>query len=557
MARIFHNPVAVHSANLDFLPELLEGRPYVLVTSSGWTRRGAVSRIVERCRGPLAVIDSIGENPTIEQLVALEERISPFRGRELAVIALGGGSVMDAAKAVRLGLSPNADMVTVETAVREAKELSEDLPLPTLICIPTTAGTGSEVTNTASIWCGRDRAKYSIEYARLFATAAILDPTLTTTMPADLTLSAGLDILSHAMEAIWNVHHNEVSDAFATSAIARVKRSLPRALNGGDLAVRAELQYAATLGGFAISATRTALAHSISYPLTSLFGLRHGLACSFTLPEVAAYNLATHYDRIQLIADAFGVASAEELPAALRSWIGGLGVYDIVRRFVDLPALLPLGVKVITPGRADNNIRPATAADAHAVLYSALDEKMWSHPKPRPSAGCVVWITGLSGAGKSTLAREVVSAMRASNRKVVLLDGDELRGVVSGHVGHTAAERRALAQRYSSLCRFLAFQGIDVVCATMSLFREVQEWNRKNIPDYIEVYLKTDMHVLIERDTKGLYRRKEPQAPGEVVGLDQAYDEPATPDLVIDNSVDRSDMMPLVTQVLALLPARK
>lgn len=559
MPRIFHNPVAVYSAQdgVDVLARLLCGRPYVLVTSSGWQPRGVTRRIADACGDALAVIDSIRENPTIDELLGLESALAPIRGRDLTVVALGGGSVMDAAKAILVGLAQEGDMTVVEQSVRADKPLPDALSLPRLFCIPTTAGTGSEVTSTATIWDGTSRVKYSLADPRLFPTAAILDATLTATAPLELTLSAGLDALSHAMESIWSIHHNQVSDAFATAVITRVKRSLPRALAGADLAVRAELQYAAMLAGFAISSTRTALAHSISYPLTARFGLRHGLACSFTLPEVAMYNLATHPERIQLIADAFGVTTAEELPAALRTWLGSLGVYDIVRRFVDPRSVSALGMSVITPGRADNNIRPATAADAHAILYAALDEKTWSHPEPRVTTGRVVWITGLSGAGKTTLARAVVAAMRASDRKVVLLDSDDLRAVVSGRVGHSLAERRELATRYSALCRFLAFQGIDVVCATLSLFRDIRRWSRANIPGYVEIYLKADFEVLVSRDPKGLYRRQSSgKAPADVVGVDLPFDEPSTPDLVIDNSVDRSDMGPLVSQVLALLPPR-
>src|SRR5207253_7553864 len=111
----------------------------------------------------------------------------------------------------------------------------------------------------------------------------------------------------------------------------------------------------------------------ISYPLTGRFRLPHGLACGFTLPDVAAYNIATNPERVQLIAEAFGLKAAEELPAGLRSWMRSLGVYEAVRHVIQPQAIAALGVSVITPGRAGNNIRPATVADAQAILYAALD----------------------------------------------------------------------------------------------------------------------------------------------------------------------------------------
>jgi cytidine diphosphoramidate kinase len=164
-----------------------------------------------------------------------------------------------------------------------------------------------------------------------------------------------------------------------------------------------------------------------------------------------------------------------------------------------------------------------------------------------------VWITGLSGAGKTTLARAVVAAARDQGREVVLLDSDDLRAGISGRVGHTTAERRALARRYSDLCRFLASQGLDVICATMSLFREIQEWNRAHVPNYHEVYLRVSPARLGARDPKGLYRRaQDTPVVANVVGVDLPFDEPGTPDLVIDNDADRGDLSPLVAQVMGL-----
>jgi alcohol dehydrogenase len=555
MARIFENPVAVYSGGegVETLAGLLARRAYLLVTSAGWPRRQVPRRIAEAHGAPLAVIDTIQENPALGELMALEPMTNALRGRDMAIVALGGGSVIDAAKAVAVAVAPDGGMGVVEQTVRGTQALPAALSLPSLFCLPTTAGTGSEVTRTATVWDRESGAKYSLADDRLFPTAAILDPALTATAPAALTLATGLDALSHAMEAVWNVNHNPVSDAFATAAIARVKRALPRAVAQPDLVLRGELQHAAMLAGLAISSTRTALAHSISYPLTARFGLRHGLAVSFTLPDVAAYNLATHPERIQLIAEAFGLRAGEELPDALRGWLAALGVYQEVRRHLDVRRVGELGMSIITPGRADNNIRPATAADAHALLYAALDEETWSRALPPPVTGHVIWITGLSGSGKTVLAGAVTSAMQAAGRRVVLLDADDLRAAVSGHVGHSLDERRRLARRYAALCRFLAFEGIDVVCATMSLFGEIHQWNRIHIPHYVEVYLKAERATLVRRDPKGLYRRAALGGVPQVVGIDLPFDEPAAPDVVLDTSEDHSDLRPLVDQVLARL----
>ncbi|PYO38968.1 MAG: adenylyl-sulfate kinase [Gemmatimonadetes bacterium] len=202
-------------------------------------------------------------------------------------------------------------------------------------------------------------------------------------------------------------------------------------------------------------------------------------------------------------------------------------------------------------------MRPATVADAHAILYAALDDKSWSRSEPVPTAGRVVWITGLSGTGKSTLGRAVAAAMRTKGRQVALLDGDELRAVIAGKVGHTEEERRELAFRYGSICRFLSSEGVDVVCATMSLFHACQEWNRKNIPGYIEVYLKVSLPKLVVRDPKGLYGRALRGEISNVAGVDLSYEEPLAPDLMIDNDIDREEMTPLVEHILALVERKR
>ena len=150
----------------------------------------------------------------------------------------------------------------------------------------------------------------------------------------------------------------------------------------------------------------------------------------------------------------------------------------------------------------------------------------------------VIWITGLSGAGKSTLASEVVKRLRANGKAVVMLDGDELREVfgataasVKNH-GHDG--RLALAMQYAHLSRVIAAQGFTVVIATISLFREVHDWNRANLPGYFEVYLKVPVEELRRRDPKGIYRRFDAGELSQVAGMDLPIDEPEAPDWTVE-----------------------
>ena len=548
---MFRNPVAIHhpAPAVETLAELLRGRRFVLVTTAGWVARGLVARVASACGEPVAAFTGITENPTLEMLTELDRALSRWRGADLAVVAIGGGSVLDAAKAIAAALASGLDMPAVCELARTATALPRDAVVPPLFCVPTTTGTGSEVTRTATLWDAAGR-KFSLSDDRLYAQAAILDPSLIATQPEAITLSSGLDALSHAMESIWNVHHNPISDACACEAIRTIWTCLPLAM-AGDRAARGQLQTAALLAGFAISGTRTALAHSISYPLTGRFGLRHGLACAFTLPQVAAFTLEHHQDRAAIIAAAMNLADSAQIPAALSLWMSRLGVYEAVAERIDVAAVAGLGPSLISPDRAGNGLRLASPAEAEGLLEAALSQSVPASPRAPGAPGRVYWITGLSGAGKSTLGRGVAAALRAAGRPVVLFDGDELRTLIGGSLGYREADRRALTARYAALSRGLALQGIDVVCATIGLFHDTQRWNRQHIQRYVEVYLRADLRTLIARDSKGLYARALKGETRDVVGIDIPFEEPETPDLVIDSAQGLDDFDRLVASVLA------
>jgi adenylylsulfate kinase-like enzyme/phosphohistidine swiveling domain-containing protein len=162
--------------------------------------------------------------------------------------------------------------------------------------------------------------------------------------------------------------------------------------------------------------------------------------------------------------------------------------------------------------------------------------------------GRVFWITGLSGAGKTTLGQELSRRLRAVGRSVTFLDGDALRAVIAEDLGHNADNRRQSAMRNARLCRLLAGQGSDVVCATISLFHEVQRWNRENIPGYREIYLQVPLDELRRRDSKGIYA-----GASNVVGIDVPAEAPESPDLVLDN-YGALDIATAVDRILAVCP---
>jgi adenylylsulfate kinase-like enzyme len=147
--------------------------------------------------------------------------------------------------------------------------------------------------------------------------------------------------------------------------------------------------------------------------------------------------------------------------------------------------------------------------------------------------GRVFWITGLSGSGKTSIGRALASHLRASGGRVIFLDGDTLRAAVSSDLGYSAEDRRSVAMRNGMLCRMLAEQGFDIVCSTISLFHDVQRWNRENIVLYNEIFVRVPLEELKRRDIKGIYG--DDRRAANVVGLDIPAETPEAPDLILDN----------------------
>ena len=149
------------------------------------------------------------------------------------------------------------------------------------------------------------------------------------------------------------------------------------------------------------------------------------------------------------------------------------------------------------------------------------------------------WITGLSGAGKTTLSTLLVEDMRLKGSRVIYLDGDELRQVLADEA-YAREDRIALGMRYSRLCKLLVSQGFDVVIAVIGLFKELQNWNRENIPNYFEVFIDTPMEELMNRDPKNIYKKYKAGKIKNVAGLDLDVDFPDNPNICIKWSKGRS-----------------
>ena len=327
MTARFHNPVDTRFGwgSLLELASITENQKVALVTFPEARGLGLVDRIEDLLGDRLVyVIEDVQPNPDVAQLRDTYERFWQEAGECHAVIAVGGGSAIDTAKALIVGTESGrfdellALLATGKPFVPARSKL--------LIAAPTTAGTGSEVTPWATIWDSASHKKYSLHLDSTWPKVAIVDPQLMLTVPAGVTVSTGLDALSHALESIWNINANPISDTFAISAIEDILECLP--LLRHDLSsreLRSRMALAALKAGLAFSNTKTALAHSISYEMTLRYGLPHGIACSFTLPLVLGLAWGHDEARDRTLQRIFG----NDLQCAqdqLREFLHSLGV---------------------------------------------------------------------------------------------------------------------------------------------------------------------------------------------------------------------------------------
>lgn len=169
----------------------------------------------------------------------------------------------------------------------------------------------------------------------------------------------------------------------------------------------------------------------------------------------------------------------------------------------------------------------------------------------------VTWMIGLSRAGKTTLSKLLYDELKPQVNNLVLLDGDIIRELFRNDVDHSIEGRRKNAERISHLSKFLSDQNIHVIAAVLSIFPEWQAWNRENIVDYQEIYIKASMEALEKRDSNGLYSQAKAGNIKNVVGVDIPFPEPKNPDLIIENNLERSNFDSILMQVLSLKAINK
>ena len=368
----FHNPVSVifGFGSRSQLLNLITDQVLLVVSSSRGYHQFTSDDILGNLskKNKLIYLNTVQENPSIQ---AIEESRDRFIGVDLSgIIGFGGGSALDTAKILQVCLSSSSQYSLMDL-IKNPTFCSSNNSLP-VYCIPTTSGSGSEVTPFATCWDHVSQRKYSLANNSTWPHFAIVDSQLAYTMPRSVTISTALDAICQALESIWNKNCNRISINYATDSLRLSLIALPRLIDDlSDIEARDHMAEASLLAGLAISHTRTALCHSISYPLTAVYGIPHGIACAFTMSTVLRYNLRYDDGRLSnLVHSLYPDGSHSDLINTIDELVRASNVKPIVREAVgSLHNLLALQDQMLTPGRADNNM--TSVDDIEELLVSS------------------------------------------------------------------------------------------------------------------------------------------------------------------------------------------
>ncbi|NTW77597.1 MAG: iron-containing alcohol dehydrogenase [Syntrophaceae bacterium] len=365
--------------------------------------RALVSHIQElNAKNPLVVMDKNLAKAGFQEAVAnllipegmkytLYDKVEPEPRIELAdegaalaiknkcdiVIGIGGGSAMDVAKAI-------AVLATNKAGAVDFLGLNK-IPKPGLpkIMIPTTSGTGSEVTFTAVFIRKNLKKKEGMNSPYLYPELALLDPELTLSLPPRPTAETGIDALCHAIESYTSVIASPMSELFSLQAIALIAENLRTCVHDGkNLKARENMLLASLYAGLGLANAGVTAVHSLSYPLGGKFGICHGMANTLMLPATMAYNLPAALDKFADVADAMGEVT-DDLPVreaaylaleAVESLIEDCGISSSLAEFgikeKDFPALADVALTVARP--LENNPRKITKEDAIEIYTDAF-----------------------------------------------------------------------------------------------------------------------------------------------------------------------------------------
>lgn len=297
-----------------------------------------------------------------------------------AVLAVGGGSSIDTAKAIAVMANNPGDILDYEGV----GHIKND-PIP-IIAVPTTAGTGSEVTNAATVVDEETLYKVSILGENLFPDIAILDPHLTISCPPSLTAATGMDALTHAIESYLSKNAQPISEGLALQAMKLIYQNISRAyFVGTDIDSRKNMLEASMLAGIAFAQSRLGNVHAISHAIGGLFDVPHGIANATLLPFVLKYNMVAVPEKMKDIAKAFelditGLNSTEVSKRVLQAIVDLNESFNIPNNIKDLGVSLDILDKIVTDSMRSGNVlvnpRLTTAKDIEQIIVDAFHGKL-------------------------------------------------------------------------------------------------------------------------------------------------------------------------------------
>ena len=375
MIQNYYNPTKILTgSSLEILEKILSDyrdKKILALYSHGFSNRNKdIANLFENNKN-IVIYNKIQYNPGVEYIF---EIIKDLESMDFEyIIAIGGGSVLDTAKAIsaikNILINNRGDLRRI--ILEEGYNCNNNF-IP-IIAIPTTSGTGSEVTSWSTIWDFEEKKKYSISSINLYPKMAIIDPELTSHLPQKLTAITGLDALSHAIESYWARSTNDISRLFAIQSIETIVNTLPNLIKNLDnLELRKQMALGSLYAGLAFSNTRTTACHSISYPLTIMYNIPHGVAVSMTLGKILEINKENIVGVDELF-KAFSKGNVNDIDDFIKNIFKisninyKLGDYGVEKD--DIPRIVSGS---FTKGRMDNNPVDITEKQLEDILINLL-----------------------------------------------------------------------------------------------------------------------------------------------------------------------------------------